>query len=472
MLKPMKAMPNNLLRQIPRVDAILESAGWKSLVSGCPETLAKDVLRENLDALRLGIKEGRVTSIPSIEEIVRDAGAGAAALVEPGLRRVINATGIIIHTNLGRSLLAGRAVDAIVKVARGYSNLEYDIEKGARGSRYVHCRSILKRLTGAEEALVVNNNAGAVFLILNTLAEGKEVIIARGELIEIGGSFRIPDVMKKSGALLKEVGTTNRTYIEDYERAIGDNTGLIMKAHTSNYRIRGFTHEASSEELVQLGKRYNIPTYFDTGSGLFYNFEGLGHTDEPLIPDELKKGFDIISFSGDKLLGAPQAGIIIGEKECLGAMKTNPMTRALRPDKFTLAGLEATLLLCLDAGSAVRDIPTISMILEGKDVLARKAKRIASQLRKRCPGADMSVVDIYSEVGGGSFPDMASPSVGIALEPGTMTADSLEKRLRNLPVPVVARIEKEKLILDMRTVLAEDERDLVAAVATVLKNAR
>ncbi len=465
-------MPNNLLRQIPRVDAILESAGWKSLVSACPEALAREVLRENLDALRLAIKEGRATSIPSIEEIVRDAGAGAVALVEPGLKRVINATGIIIHTNLGRSLLAGRAIDAIVKVARGYSNLEYDIENGARGSRYVHCRSILKRLTGAEETLVVNNNAGAVFLILNTLAEGKEVVIARGELIEIGGSFRIPDVMKKSGAVLKEVGTTNRTYIEDYERAIGDSTGLIMKAHTSNYRIRGFTHEASSEELVQLGKRYNIPTYFDTGSGLFYNFKGLGHSDEPLIPDELKKGFDIISFSGDKLLGAPQAGIIIGEKGCLGAMKTNPMTRALRPDKFTLAGLEATLLLCLDTGSSTRDIPTIRMILEGKDTLAKKAKRVVLQLRKRCPGAGISVVDVYSEVGGGSFPDMVIPSVGVALEPGTMTADSLEKRLRNLPVPVVARIEKEKLMFDMRTILAEDERDLVAAVATVLENAR
>ncbi len=450
---------------------MLESAGWKALVAACPDAVAKDALREYLDSLRLAIKEGKAAGIPSIEEIVRDVSGIAASLMEPGLKRVINATGVIIHTNLGRSLLAKKAVDAIVNVANGYSNLEYDIEKGTRGSRYVHCTSILKRLTGAEEALVVNNNAGAVFLTLNTLAEGKEVMIARGELIEIGGSFRIPDVMKKSGAILREVGTTNRTYIEDYEREIGENTGLIMKAHTSNYRIRGFTHEASSEELVRLGKKYNIPTYFDTGSGLIFSLEGLGAGDEPFVPDELKRGFDIVSFSGDKLLGAPQAGIAIGDKGCIDAMKKNPMTRALRPDKFTLAGLEATLLLCLDASSAARDIPTVRMILEGKDPLAKRARRIASQLRKRCPEAGISVVDIYSEVGGGSFPDMVIPSVGVALQPPAMTVADMEKRLRHLTVPVIARIEKEKLILDMRTVLAQDEGDLVKGVASVLENA-
>ncbi len=463
-------MPNSLLRQIPKVDAILESDSWKSLVSACPEALAKDVLREYLDALRLAIKEGKAMSLPSVDEIVGEVNKRTAVLMEPALKRVINATGVIIHTNLGRSLLAAKAVDAIVKAATHYSNLEYDIEKGARGSRYVHCASILERLTGAEEALVVNNNAGAVFLVLNTLAEGKEVVIARGELIEIGGTFRIPDVMKKSGAILREVGTTNRTYIEDYERAIGENTGLIMKAHPSNYRIRGFTHEAPSEELTALGKRFNIPTYYDTGSGLFYPFEGLGQLDEPSISAELKKGFDIISFSGDKLLGAPQAGIIIGEKGCVEAVKKNPITRALRPDKFTIAGLEATLLLYLDAVSAAQDIPTIRMIREGKDALAKMARRIASAIKKRCPGAGISVVDVYSEVGGGSFPDVAIPSSGIAVRPKSMTIDSLEKKLRHLPVPVIGRIEKGMLILDMRTVLADDEADLVSGVASVLVN--
>lgn len=470
MIQDIKAMTRTLLRQIPKVDDILRNVHWKKLVSLYPEALAKDALREYLDEVRTAIREGKTSSLPSVEMIVDSVKKKIAILMELGLKRVINATGVIIHTNLGRSLLARAAVDAIVKVAGHYSNLEYDIEKGSRGSRYVHCASILKRLTGAEDALVVNNNAGAVFLVLNTLAEGKEVIISRGELIEIGGSFRIPDVMKKSGAILREVGTTNRTYIEDYERAINENTGLIMKAHTSNYRVRGFTHEASSGELTTLGKRYNIPTYFDAGSGLFYPFEGIGSLNEPLIPAELKNGFDLISFSGDKLLGAPQAGIIAGEKTCVEAMKKNSMTRALRPDRFTLAGLEATLLIYMDPESAARDIPTIRMVVEGKDALAKRARRISSTLKKRCPGTEISVIDVYSEVGGGSLPDVVIPSVGVAVRPASMTPDSLESKLRGLNVPVIGRIEKEMLILDMRTVLADDEADLVSVMVSVLGN--
>ncbi|MHB8109598.1 MAG: L-seryl-tRNA(Sec) selenium transferase [Syntrophorhabdaceae bacterium] len=464
-------MPDNLFRKIPKVDVILESASWKSLVLRCPESLAKDALRQELDIMRASVKDGKLASIPSVDDIVQNVSAAVLALMRPGLRRVINATGIIIHTNLGRSLLASSAAAAIMNVATGYSNLEYNIETGARGLRYDHCRSVLKKLTGAEDALVVNNNAAAVFLILNTLAERKEVIISRGELIEIGGSFRIPDVMKKSGAILKEVGTTNRTYIEDFERAITDETGLIMKAHTSNYRIRGFTHEPSSEDLVSLGQRHNIPTYFDAGSGLFHDFSGFGHNDEPLISREAAKGFDIISFSGDKLLGATQAGIIIGTGRYVKFMKENPITRALRPDKFTLAGLEATLLLCLDHESAAASIPTIRMIGENKEILVRRAKRLASHLRKTCPEVRVSVIDVSSEIGGGSFPDMAIPSVAIALEPVTMSIGSLEKRLRNYVIPVITRIEKEKIVCDMRTIQPDDESGLIAAIISVLKNA-
>ncbi len=464
-------MPDNPLRKIPKVDAILVNPGFKKLEARFPETILKDVLREYLDSLRSGIKTGRAVAVPGIDTIVDEVSRLAQALVEPHLKRVINATGVIIHTNLGRSVLVEEAVNAIMKVATGYCNLEYNLVTGVRGSRYDHCTSVLKRLTSAGDALVVNNNAGAVFLILNALAEGKEVIISRGELIEIGGSFRIPDVMKKSGAILKEVGTTNRTYIEDFERAIGDNTGLIMKAHTSNYRVRGFTHEASSGELVGLGARYGIPTYFDTGSGLFHAHESLGHTGEPIISEELKTGFDVISFSGDKLLGAPQAGIILGKEECIDVIKRNPITRALRPDKFTLAGLEATLLLCLDAASAARKIPTIAMISESRDNLDKRARRLASVLKKRCPGADISVVHTGSEVGGGSFPDMVIPSSAIAIVPSAITADAFEKRLRDRPVPVIARIEKERLIFDMRTVLAHDEKDLIEAIASVYTDA-
>ncbi len=460
-------MPDNLLRKIPKVDSILESSGFKALLAEFPEPVLKDALREYLDSLRLEIRNGRKSMVPGIDEIVEEISRRAQVLVEPRLKRVINATGVIIHTNLGRSVLAEEAVKAIMKVATGYSNLEYDLEKGIRGSRHDHCTSVLKRLTSAGDSLVVNNNAGAVFLVLNTLAERKEVIISRGELIEIGGSFRIPDVMKKSGSILREVGTTNRTYIEDFERAIGDNTGLIMKAHTSNYRIRGFTHEVSSEELVNLGKKYGIPTYFDTGSGLLHTFGGFGHTGEPIIAEELKTGYDVISFSGDKLLGAPQAGIILGKEECINAIKLNPITRALRPDKFTLAGLEATLLLCLDADSASQKIPTIAMMSEPRENLAKRARRLTAYLKKRCPGADISVVELDSEVGGGSFPDIIIPSAGIALVPSAMTAGTFEKKLREQSVPVVARIEKEKLIFDMRTVLAHDEADLLAAIVSV-----
>lgn len=464
-------MPDNILRKIPKVDAILEDPGFKALSGRFPGPVLKEVLREYLDFLRLEIKSGAMSAVPAIDEIMREIELRAGALVAPGLKRVINATGVIVHTNLGRSVLPGEAMNAIMKVAMGYCNLEYDLVKGARGSRYDHCAAVLKRLTSAGDALVVNNNAGAVFLILNTLAEGKEVIISRGELVEIGGSFRVPDVMKKSGAVLREVGTTNRTYIEDFERAIGDNTGLIMKAHTSNYRIRGFTHEASSEELVELGRRYGIPTYFDTGSGFFHAYPGLGHTGEPIISEELKTGFDVISFSGDKLLGAPQAGIILGKEDCLSIIKGNPITRALRPDKFTLAGLEATLLLCLDEASAVEKIPTVAMISASWEDLQRKARRIAGKIKKKCPQADISVVETESEVGGGSFPDMIIPSVGIEVAPSPMTADAFEKRLRRYAVPVIARIEHERLIFDMRTILAYDEPDLAAAIISVYTDA-
>jgi L-seryl-tRNA(Ser) seleniumtransferase len=393
-------------------------------------------------------------------------------MTTPGLKRVINGTGVIIHTNLGRSLLARSAVEAIVNAASHYTNLEYDLKKGGRGDRYEHCLAILRKLTGAENALVVNNNAGAVFLVLNTLAEGKEVIISRGELIEIGGSFRIPEVMKKSGAILSEVGTTNRTYIEDFEQAIGENTGLIMKAHMSNYRIRGFTHEVSIEALVSFGKKNNIPTFYDAGSGLLYSARQAGTFGEPLISQEIAKRLDIVSFSGDKLLGAPQAGVIVGERTLIDAMKKNPMARALRPDKFTLAGLESTLLLYLDMDRAKEEIPTLRMIHETPNVLKGRAQRLLRQLKLRCSDLIVSVVEINSEVGGGSLPDIVIPSYGIAIKPRTMSVEVFEERLRSLEVPVIGRIEKEMLLLDMRTVLKEEEPLLLSGLETAARDAK
>jgi L-seryl-tRNA(Ser) seleniumtransferase len=459
-----------LLRKIPKIDGILEHRGWKKLVAEYPEGPAKDALRAVIENMRFAIKAGRVTSIPSISEIVRAAMKMLGEWTNPRLRRVINGTGVIIHTNLGRSLLADEAIGAIVNAAAHYTNLEYDLEKGARGSRYDHCAAVLKRLTGAESALVVNNNAGAVFLVLNTLAEGKEVIISRGELVEIGGSFRIPDVMKKSGALLREVGTTNRTYKEDYESVINQETGLLMKAHTSNYRIKGFTHDVTVEELVSLGRQYGVPTYFDAGSGLLFPFRAMSGNDEPLVPANLAKGLDVISFSGDKLPGAPQAGIILGRRSLIDMMKKNPLTRALRPDKFTIAGLESTLLLYLDRERAKKAIPTLRMIHEDANVLRRRAQWIVKQVRTRCLSLSADVTRLDSEVGGGSLPDVAIPSFGVGLKPRGMTVQNFETRLRGLEVPIVGRIERDVFLLDMRTVCKDELDLLVQGIESALRD--
>jgi len=463
---------NDLLRKIPKIDDVFKEAAWAELIGSFPEALCKDVLRTYFDTLRLDIRGGKAGAVPSVEAIIAAVRKGAGKLASPNLKRVINASGVVIHTNLGRSLLAGPAVAAITNAARHYVNLEYDLEEGGRGDRYDHCASIIARLTGCESALVVNNNAGAVILVLNTMAEGKEVVISRGELIEIGGSFRIPDVMKKSGAVLREVGTTNRTYREDYERVIHEETAILMKAHTSNYRIRGFTREPKVEELITLGRNYSIPTYFDAGSGLLFPLEGLGAHDEPIIAREYAKGFDIISFSGDKLPGAPQAGIVIGKKPYIDAMKRNPLARALRADKFTLAGLESTLLLYLDMQKAKAEIPTLRMIFEREENLKKKAARIARRMKDRFPATQcaVAVAPMLSEVGGGTLPDVTLPSFGVALKPGQLSASEFEDRLRRLEVPIIARIEKDSILLDMRTVLEEDEALLISGIGSALSD--
>lgn len=469
-------MVSDLLRSIPKVDDLLRHSDWHRMLGSFPASLSKDMLRLTLDELRGSIKDGTVTAVPSSEQIISDTARKVQDSVRPGLRVVINATGVIIHTNLGRAMLSRAATDALVRVASNYCNLEYDVASGKRGDRYEHCLSVLRRLTGAQGALIVNNNAAAVLLILNTLSEGKEVVISRGELIEIGGSFRIPDVMKKSGAILREVGTTNRTFVGDFEAALGPETGLIMKAHTSNYRIRGFIHEIDTMELVTLGRKGGVPVYFDAGSGLLFPLMDRTATptvagqDEPCIVQEMEKGVDVISFSGDKMLGGPQAGIILGKRDYIDRLKKNPLTRVIRPDKFTLAALEATLVAYFNRDTVREEIPMFRMIYTDPKILKKRAGRLAAKLRKSIPTARLSVVELVSETGGGTMPDVHLPSFGLALETPHRTAEQLESGLRMLETPIIARIEKERVLFDLRTVRESEEKALAAGIETVVKH--
>jgi L-seryl-tRNA(Ser) seleniumtransferase len=463
---------NELLRKIPKVDDILRHENWTHFTDLYPDSIARDGLNMVLDGLRDGIKSGAITTVPTIKGIIDDAHLTARRIFSPKLKRVINGTGVIIHTNLGRSLLAKSAIEAMMSAGSYYTNLEYDLEKGERGDRYSHCSHLITKLTGAENALVVNNNAAAVYLVLNTFAQGKEAIVSRGELVEIGGSFRIPDVMRQSGVTLREVGTTNRTYVDDYRQAITDATALFVKVHTSNFRVRGFVHAPMAEELVALSKALGIPTFLDAGSGLLFPLPEIDAHDEPIIRDEVARGYDIVSFSGDKLLGGPQAGIIVGRTPLIDAMKKNPLTRALRPDKFTLSGLENTLLLCFDPELAKQTIPTLRMIHASAASLKGDAEHLMETLATRCEGGGISVkgLEVLSEVGGGTLPDVTIPSFGIALKPLNLTIDEFDRRLRHLEVPIVGRIEKDALILDMRTILMEDKPFIVAGIQNALRH--
>jgi L-seryl-tRNA(Ser) seleniumtransferase len=452
-----------LLRKIPKVDELLKQEEFSKLEKDYPQGLCKDVLRQTLERLRTRLIRGEICEVPSVSAIIDETRQRLEDLYSSRLRRVINGTGVIIHTNLGRSLLPRAAKEAIEEVASFYSNLEYDLDKGKRGERYMHVREVAKRILGAEDVLVVNNNAAAVLLVLNTLSEGKEVLISRGELIEIGGSFRMPDVMRKSGAILKEVGTTNRTYPKDYEEAITERTGLLMKAHTSNYRIEGFVHHVDTQELVSLAARHGLPTYLDAGSGLLVRMEGLGG-EEPVIREEVRKGIDVVSFSGDKILGGPQAGIIVGRSRLLEMLKRNPLLRALRPDKFTISALEATFRLYEDIERNRDRIPTLRMIFQTEEVIRRRARKIVRILRARCRNVTLSVVPVESEIGGGSFPDLRLPSFAVGMRPNNMSTQCLEERLRRLPVPIIARIQKGMVLIDMRTVQEEDEPLLLSGI--------
>ena len=450
-------MNKEFLRGLPKVDPILEGKIGKELAKEFTRERVKLALRDSLSFFRKQILCGEIDRSISESEVLDKAKIILSGSFEKNLKRVINATGIVIHTNLGRSVLCENAVNAVVDVAKNYSNLEYNLEKACRGSRYSHIEEVLKELIGAQSVLVVNNNAAAVMLILNEVARGKEAIISRGELVEIGGSFRIPDVMEYSGAILREVGATNRTHVKDYEKVINENTGILLKVHSSNYKIIGFTSEVSSIEISEIGKKFNVPTYEDLGSGVLLKLKGR-LAKEKTVKESVDSGIDIVSFSGDKMLGGPQAGIIVGKKIYIDRLKKNPLTRALRVDKFTLAALEATLLEYLKEESVIAKIPTLKMITESENSLLERATVLKDMLCK-INKFNFDILSDVSFVGGGAMPEEALKTYVISVI-SKVSENMLEKMLRERDIPIITRMSSGKLLLDIRTI-SEDEYGII-----------
>ena len=446
---------------LPSVDEVLSQKGIEELIEKYPRSIVLESIREVIDINRKTIvaikteEEAEKFSL-TMEKVIEETEKKARDNYALSLKKVINGTGTVLHTNLGRSLISEKIKDEIWTAASRYSNLEYDLEKGERGSRYVHLTDMIKRLTGAEDVLVVNNNAAAVMLVLSTMAKGGEAIVSRGELVEVGGSFRIPSVMALSGADLVEIGATNKTHLKDYEEAITENTRALMKVHTSNYRIMGFTESISVAELVELGKKYDLPVIEDLGSGVFIDLSKYGLEYEPTVLDSIHRGADIVTFSGDKMLGGAQAGIIVGKKKYISAMKKNQLTRALRVDKLTICALEATLRMYLDEEEAVKNIPTLNMITMPMEELERKANLLYAEIEKLNLDADVHIEECLSQVGGGSMPLETMKSRGIAITPNNMNVSTLERKLRLSDSHIIARVYDNKYVLDVRTIF-EDE---------------
>jgi L-seryl-tRNA(Ser) seleniumtransferase len=454
----------NILRLIPSVDDCLLALLQDAEIKAVPLMILKKGIRAVLDEQRQRVLAGHEVqpgdlALPVLLEKIR---LKIRELHQPVFRRVINGTGVIIHTNLGRSVLPGDTLSQLSETAGNYSNLEFDLATGERGSRYALVEELLCELTGAEAALVVNNNAAAVLIALDTLAREKEVIVSRGQLVEIGGSFRIPDVMARSGARLVEVGATNRTHLKDYRNAITADTGLLLKVHTSNYRIIGFTSEVGNKELVGLGRRHQLSVMEDLGSGCLVDLSPYGLKKEPTVQDAVASGMDVVTFSGDKLLGGPQAGIILGSREIVERIKKNPLNRALRIDKFTLSALESILRLYREPQTVFERVPTLNMISTPVEVLQHKAEQLAEVLEKgigiRCI---VQIAEVMSRVGGGAMPEQNLPSRAVILRPLSMKINHLENKLRRLDIPVIGRVENDCLLLDMRTVRS-DELHLIA----------
>jgi L-seryl-tRNA(Ser) seleniumtransferase len=462
----------HLLRQLPQVDELLRQPRLAPAVDLLPRPLAASVIRRVLAEQRQAINAAPPADLPDrLDEaaLLNALDAALTAAAQPALRRVVNATGVVIHTNLGRSPLGQACLEQLWQVASRYNTLEYDLARGARGSRHDLLEGLLQELIGAEAALVVNNNAAGVLLALNTLARDREVIISRGQLVEIGGSFRMPEIMAASGALLREVGTTNKTYLRDYEGAITSETALLLKVHPSNFRLTGFTHEVPLTDMVELARRYGLLVAEDLGSGCLVDLSRYGLEKEPTVQETLKTGVDLVLFSGDKLLGGPQGGLILGNRDVVAALRQNPLARALRPDKMTLAALEATFRLFLEEPRALAEIPTLRMLTCPVAELDRQARLLARRLRRRLGARlQVAVVDSLARAGGGSLPQAPLPSRALALTIPPLSAQDLELRLRRAATPVIGRLEHGVLLLDLRTLLPNDPEAITAALAEVL----
>ena len=446
-----------LLRKIPKVDELLRNSVLAEAAKQYGDRAVTEAIRLQLDILRQGILNQQITAMPELSDLCQQICRRVQRDSLPSFRHVINGTGILLHTNLGRACLSEKAARAVYEASCAYSNLEYDLSTGKRGSRYSHVEEILCRLTGAESALVVNNNAAAVLLVLSALTQGGQVPVSRGELVEIGGSFRIPEIMEACGAQLKEVGATNKTHLRDYENAINESTKALMKVHTSNYRIVGFSETPSLSDLVELGHKYSLPVIEDLGSGCLVNLNQFGIYDEPSVQDSIRAGVDVVSFSGDKLLGGPQAGIILGKKKYLDILKKHPLNRAMRVDKMTLAALEATL-RSYEADNA-DEIPVIGMLSASREALQEKAGKLAAMLAEA--GIETEIIPTEGRVGGGSVPNHILPSYAVAF---TGDVNTLEEKLRLGIIPIIGRIHEGKYLLDVRTLFENDFPTIVKAL--------
>ncbi|RJP24047.1 MAG: L-seryl-tRNA(Sec) selenium transferase [Candidatus Abyssobacteria bacterium SURF_5] len=461
----MNRKPSKYLQAIPSVEKVKQLPRIVQLLGDLSDEFVTDAIREVLEEIRAARKKGSRNEDLEFESIEAAVVSRIEERRAPPLRRVINGTGIVIHTNLGRSMLGAKAAAAAADAAASYVNLEYDLETGERGHRDSLFEPLLCRLTGAEAATVVNNNAAAVMLTLDSLARGREVVVSRGELIEIGGSFRIPDVMAKSGAKLVEVGTTNRTYIGDYERALSPETGLLLKVHPSNYRIIGFTQSVSVSELVELGNRRGIPVMEDLGSGALIDMSRFGIPDEPMAQHSMRAGADIVTFSGDKLLGGPQAGIILGKREYIKEIRKNPLMRALRVDKIALAALGSILQTLRSSRFPEKEIPTLGLIARTPEDILKLAQQVYDSVDHQARKVlKMEIREGESRAGGGSSPEHPLPTYLLAINPGAQTPDQIAYRLRMLNPPIIGIIRKDCFCLDFRTIQSDENTHVIAAL--------